>query len=132
MKTLTRFYVLLFILVFIIGFLLSCRIAGASEIKNITTINQDGLEDNECFINEAHFRTVKNGRCLNYYTVISDNGLMLETLDEEKKLIDSIEISGSQGTWSTGEYRDKRNYILEQLHWLRLNIIELERQLNYN
>jgi hypothetical protein len=105
--------------------------AYGSEIRNDITINEDGLYNSDCYINSAHFRTVTNGKCLTYNSVVSDNGLIITTLTTDFKLIDSKEISGvSASSRSTGEHRDLRNYLLRQIHTLRLNIIELQKQLN--
>jgi hypothetical protein len=126
-----RFYTLLLILIALLIGLYFVPSAYGSEITNDITINENGLYNSDCYINNAHYRTVTNGKCLDYNSVVSDNGLIVTTLTDDFKLIDSKEISGiGASSRSTGEHRDKRNYLLNQIHWLRLNIIELEKQLN--
>jgi len=126
-----RFNTLLLILIALLIGLYFVPSAYGSEIRNDITINEDGLYNSDCYINNAHYRTVTNGKCLTYNSVVSDNGLIITTLTTDFKLIDSKEISGvSASSRSVFEHTEERNYLMRQIHNLRLNIIELEKQLN--
>lgn len=133
-----RFYVLLFILLLSILLAFYIENAEAKEItingiRNEMTTDGEGFINSTCYIKEAVLTEVQKGICTSYNERTSHSNYQFKTLDGEVDILFTKEIIGVENSdRSIGEKRDYRTYILDQIHTLRLNIIELEKELNFN